>query len=279
MALFNRVAAVYVDDTNTRTEIKNVRITFSCEKTVTSTKNKASISIYNLKKATRDLIEKDDIQITLLAGYEDESGEEILFRGDVTYVRHRIATPDIITEIEIKDGHIALRESRLSESFKPGTTIDKIVSKLGNSLGVPVKEISSNLKESFSNGFSVVGPVKDSLDKILDKMDLEWHIIDGELEILDKHQPNTETAIVISSGSGLLSSPEPVITDSTALKGAKDSKKKLNVKSLLLPKLNPGRKIVLESINYEGIYRIETVNHSGDTHGGDWTSVCEVHEI
>lgn len=50
-----------------------------------------------------------------------------------------------------------------------------------------------------------------------------------------------------------------------------------NVKSLLLPMVNPCDKIKLESVTVTNWFRVEKIKHSGDSHSGDWQS--ELHLV
>jgi len=276
VALFNRSASILVDANGQRTVIDTVRITFKCEKTTNQTKNSAVLSIYNLAEATRSKIDADGAQITIKAGYTEDSGEEILFVGDVVYTNHRFISPDVISEIELKDGGNALRDKRLSESFKPGTTAQQIVDKLTGELGLPIKEITADLTQAYANGVSVSGQVSDSLNAIAKKLGFEWSVTDGEIQIINKDSANTETAIVLNAGTGLIGVPGRVVDDKNKLPGAQDPNKKLSIESLLIPRLNPTRKIKLESRVATGIYKIDSVSHEGDTHGDKWNSVLEV---
>jgi hypothetical protein len=278
VALYNRTASVYVDASGVRTVITNVRVTFQCEKSTDSTKNTARINIYNLAEATRIKFEAEKAQVTLLAGYIDDTGEEIIFIGDVVNCVHRYASPDIITEVELKDGHNALKEARLSESFKPGTTMRQVVGKLADSIGLPIKEISGNLEEQFSQGVSVAGPVSEQMDKILQKAGLQWHVTDGELEVIEENTPNRETVVVLSAGTGLIGRPENLVDENQKLEGDKNTNKKLKAESLLIPKLNPARRVKIQSEEVDGLFRIKRVTHRGDTHGQEWLSEIEVQE-
>lgn len=82
--------------------------------------------------------------------------------------------------------------------------------------------------------------------------------------------------IIINQNSGMIGSPERTDTG-------------VNVKNLLLPDLKLGRRFEIKSINEKinignlffrkippiknaGVYRIDKINHKGDTHGNDWTT-------
>lgn len=275
MALFNRSASVQIDIDDERTTIANVRISFKCEKTNTTKKNSASIKIYNLSETTRDAINTEGAAITLLAGYLDDSGEEVLFIGDVVYINTQYVVPDLITEFELKDGGNALRDSRLNESFEAGTSAQDIMDKLASATGLPVKEITADLSESFANGFSVSGLVSDSMSTLLKKFGIEWTVTDGELQVIDKDASNSDPVIVLNPATGLIGLPSFLLNDKNVLPAAQNVNKKLTLTSLLIPKLNPTREIKVQSRVTEGNYRIDTVVHEGDTHGDLWASKIE----
>lgn len=49
-----------------------------------------------------------------------------------------------------------------------------------------------------------------------------------------------------------------------------------NIKTLLMPMINPGDRISLKSRFVEGVFRVHEIKHSGDSHGGNWISEMKV---
>lgn len=98
--------------------------------------------------------------------------------------------------------------------------------------------------------------------------------------------------MVIAKDSGLIGYPEKNREAARSKSADIDDKKQANrkqtslslqaqdgwnVKSLLLPQVNPADKVKLESVSVTGWFRAETVKHIGDTHQGDW--VTELHLV
>lgn len=278
MALFNRSASVILKTDTEEVVISGVRIIFDCTKSSDQTKNEARIQIFNLSEKTRAKFDIKDAKITLKAGYIDESGEEVLFIGTVTQSAHKLQLPEIVTYLEVSDGYKELRNARISESLKEGTSLKQVVKVLAEATGLPIKELTSEIpEEQFSQGLSLIGPVYDLLTSIAEKAGLEWSVQNDEVQIIKKNAPTQDRAVLLTSASGLIKSPERIIKDSNKLDYS--NVKKLKVESLLIPKLAPGRKVEIRSNAVEGIFRIDVVQHTGDTHGSQWNSVCEVREI
>jgi hypothetical protein len=49
-----------------------------------------------------------------------------------------------------------------------------------------------------------------------------------------------------------------------------------NIKTLLMPTINPGDRIKLTSRFVEGVFRVHEIKHTGDSHGGNWMSEMKV---
>jgi len=103
----------------------------------------------------------------------------------------------------------------------------------------------------------------------------------------------TRQGIVISADSGLVGSPEreraayegntepkvPKKKSKKAPKGPNDPLKEFDgwkVKTLLLPQLNPGDRVQLETRDVNGVFRCDYIQHKGDSHDGDWESELKV---
>jgi hypothetical protein len=74
---------------------------------------------------------------------------------------------------------------------------------------------------------------------------------------------------VLSPTTGLLGSPEW----STPNKEGKPPT--LKVTSLLLPQILPGRRVQLDARAAKGVFKVQQLNHQGDTHEGDWRTEME----
>jgi hypothetical protein len=119
-------------------------------------------------------------------------------------------------------------------------------------------------------GVTIHGRASDALDSLARTLGLGWSIQGGQLQFTRGREPVPGYAPVISPTTGLVGSPEH---------GAPDKKggpPLLKLKCLLLHSIVPGASVVVKSANVNGTFRVESVEHSGDSHGGDWYSSLEV---
>ena len=243
------------------TGVPGFRISFKVEKDVSSTVNKAEIRIYNLTSNTRGLAENPKNIIELFAGYGKEP--KLLFRGNASRVISSIGGPDSVTTFEIGDGLKSFQNSRVDVSFKQGTPAKDIFQTLTNAMGLAKGEQKDIPQKSFPSGLSLSGPVRDHMNYLTDKLDLEWSIQNGAIQILPKGKSTSQAAFLLSSETGLIGSPNK-----------KD--KGLEVVSLLQPEINPGRIVEIQSKFVKGQFRVEKVSHEGDTADTAWFTRIEI---
>lgn len=284
--MFGRVAALEIRPDNfievdSPFRIEGLRLTFSVKRNLKKSTNQATIEIYNLSDATRARIQEKNRKVTLLAGYEDSEGFQLLFEGSIMTVSHQPQAPEVVTRIEANDGQTALRKAHVSLSYAKGVKAGQVLKDVVSRLGLPTKFIGTLGSKAFSQGFVHHGPAKDAMDKICKSMGLEWSVQNGGVQVLESGKPDNSDprGIVLTSESGLIGSPERL----RQIQDDPNVDKKPNgytIKALLVPKINPGGYVAVRSrdIPRATAYRVESVEHKGDTHGDDWTSTIEVYD-
>lgn len=260
VAGLNFASRIYSEDPQD-TGVPGFRIGFKIEKDTSSTINKAEIRIYNLSSNSRSLAENKDNIIELFAGYGKEP--KLLFRGNPSRVISTIGGPDSVTTFEVGDGLKSFQNSRVDVSFKQGTPAKDIFQTLTNTMGLARGEQKGIPEKAFSRGLSLSGPVRDHMNYLTDKMDLEWSVQNGALQILPKGKATDQAAFLLSAETGLIGSPNK-----------KD--KGLEVVSLLQPDINPGRTVEIQSKFVNGQFRVEKVSHEGDTADTAWFTRIEI---
>ncbi len=275
MTFYKRTAAVDIElKSGEILRIRELRIEFQIEKTRNSTPNKANIKITNLSETTRNKMREKDALVRLFAGYEGDLGAALLFVGNSERIIHSWDTPDIVTEIEAKDGQRALRETRSSFSFGNNTPANAIVSRLAKDIGFPLRQ-DFDIKGTY-NGFSFNGLAKDGLDQITRRFGYDWSIINNEILIIPKNGASTRTAVLLSPQTGLVNTPERMIDQEGEFDQALQKPLEWKINSLLNPRLDPGTLVELDSKQAKGLFQIQKVRHYGDTRGADWYSEIEV---
>jgi hypothetical protein len=131
--------------------------------------------------------------------------------------------------------------------------------KLGNSAQRVVEaKIAGTAATQYFNGYALAGAVEDEIDRIATSCGLEWSVQDDELQFLDYGEPLSQLAVKLTPQTGLIGSPEP------------GNKGLVDVRTLIIPDLYPGRRVEVQSQHVKGFYRIEVSKHSGQTFGKDW---------
>jgi len=274
--MFNRIAKILIPGF----EIIDLRIVFKIEKSLIGYPNLGNIKIYNLKESSRNNIEKEGLHIQLYAGYEDTS-VLLLFSGDIINVVHLKTGPDWISEIFAHDGGNAWNKSTINKTEPAGIDAFGLFNDLVGQMKGISKGVTEGLKNCLSGKRSLIreyqmfGNIKDFLDKLATDCGFDYSINDGVIETTPKGLPLSDVPpVIINQASGMIGSPERTEIG-------------VNVKNLLLPELKLARTIKIESITEKinvgnlffrkvppirnkGIYRIDKLIHTGDTHDNPW---------
>ncbi len=275
MTFYNRSVAADIELKNGDVlRITGLRVKFQIEKTRDSTTNKAEIEITNLTQQTRSRIREKDALIRLFAGYEGDLGAVLLFVGNAQRIVNDWETPDIVTKIEAQDGMRTVRQTRTSFSYGNRTSVNTIVNRLANELGVPLRQ-DFNIP-GFYDGYSYNGRAKDALDEITRQAGYDWSIQDNELLIIPQNGSTERIGVKLTRDSGLVNLPERLADQEGEFEEALDTELEWRITSLLNPRLTPGGLVEIDSQQVAGVFSVEKVRHYGDSRGQDWYSEIEV---
>jgi hypothetical protein len=256
-------------------EITDLHISFEIKKTAKNQPNKSSIRVWNLQLSTRKELEKPDTRCIFYAGYREDAGPLLLFNGNTTFVWSRIEGPDIVTEFELGDGQAEMRDATVSVGYGPGVRSSQILADAAQSMELPLNVPGNAPERSYQQGFSYYGSATGLLDKVTQGTDLEWSVQNGNLQVIQQGMVTTRQGVELDLDSGLIYSPERMRKNRTEHKKRASARHQYDgwrVKTLLMPMLNPGDRIRLTSRFVQGIFRIQEIEHRGDSHEGDWIS-------
>lgn len=274
--LFNRAARVTVGmpGESGTSFTQDFRIQFSVNQAISPTTNTTECSVFNLAAQSRDQLVKPGQILELSAGYGTDL--EVLAVADVTQVINSFSPPDIQTKFKCDDGAIPLRDRKINITFSEGTQLKTVVDKLADQLALSVRATGIEIKGQYVKSVSFSGRVKDALDRVAAKGDFIWSIQNRELQLSPAKQANEGRGVLLTAETGLLSSPSQLDDQQdVALRGLGPG---YSVSSLLNPKIRPGDRIRVESRTANGIFKVDTVTHSGDTEGADWITQATVYE-
>jgi hypothetical protein len=264
MAFIRQVEATIGPKGGEGVKINGLKIAFEIEKTDKPDSNTAKMQIYNLSKDTHDKIAVAGNHCALKAGYADETITAILF-GDVVKCTRKKSGTDYITEIEVKDGRVAVMAGQVSISYAKDTDALTIAQDLIDAIGLPSKGtelIPSDAK--YPGSFSDIGQAADILRKVLNKYDLKYTIQNEMIYILKEGEAAESTGLRLAPETGLLTIPQPVSDKTEETDTTKEAVNKWAFRTMLFPQLIPGAACKVESSSITTEMKITKAKFTGD---------------
>lgn len=261
--------------------VENLRVQFKVKKSIEKEPNECEATIYNLSESSRAALQSKGSRIVIEAGYGRDTAQ--IFSGDSRFIDHSHQGADWLTKIQCSDGERAYRYTRVNESFAAGQSRGTVFRRLVQGSGLDTREAQQTvdgLLGQLTQGYAAFGKLSTELDRLLKGTGLTWSIQDNRLQVLQEDAPTKDTAVLLSSSSGLIGSPVHGSPVEGSAPGTVTRKPQvLKVKSLLQPAIRPGGRIKLDVENKQldnAVFRVLTVTHTGDTHGQDFYSEAEV---
>ncbi len=283
--LFGRKYKVIVTDNNgVGIDISDLHCTFTVEKSMSETPNYSEIVIYNLSPQTENKIIKEGAKVILEAGYENAQ-YGMIFTGDVVQpLRCKENGTDYTLTLVAQDGDLFYNRGIINTSLRAGQTLRNVVNTLNDNENIEVGEISENLSSmSLSRGKVLFGLSRDCFRQIAKSEGGAFFINDNKVNLVKAEDLPKGEVISLNSRSGLIDTPEQT---EEGIKG----------KCLLNPLLNLNKFVYIDrslikqqrisngqeirQLQGDGVYRIISLTHFGDTRGTDWytefTAVSQV---
>lgn len=254
-----------------------MRVQFRVHRSLTKHPNTCDITITNLAATSRVDLETKPLLVVLNAGYDNNL--KLLYTGDLRFGMTKQEGASWETLLQLGDGDCMHRWSRVNKSYKDGTSVRTVLRDAARSMGLVLpKNLDSDksLDRSFPTGTTSHGPTRDELTRLLSPFGYHWSIQNGVLHVLRDDEPGSSTPFAIDEAHGMIGTPE---FGSPPRSGKPPH---MTIKNLLYPELTPGSLVYLTSKVKTGMFRLELVKHTGDTHGsGDtsWTTTVEIKPI
>ena len=263
--------------------INGFRIRFKVERSVESKSNKAQCSIENLARGTQgklDAISKPEFEIE--AGYRDLSG--IVFKGKAVLIAHEPKETGTTTTIQAADGLVEISR-HVSASLPAKTDATTLIATIAKQIGVSAEKALAQFKKGefaqgadiFIKGITLSGTGKSELDKLARTYGFDWSIQNEELTLTFPKQviESIETGAVVrlSENTGMINGPVRIYD--------KDKPKDflIKVKSLLRAEFVPHGGVLIESANYNDVFQVRKVVHTGDSQEGEFSSELECRKV
>jgi len=269
-ALLNRQFALNIGGVGIATSIvdptrihSTLRVAFRIERTSQKEPNPGEVTIWNLAKDSRTLIESAKLPLALSVGYSGFLFQ--IYSGDLTYAASQKQGVDWVTKIQLGDGAKQFKSARINTSLAAATPLSAAIQAasaalavLPGNIGTHLSNIRPGAPQAFPKGIVLSGKAEEVLDKLLKSAGYEWSIQDGQLQVLAPTEPAPGAMAQLSADSGLVGAPER--SDKGAVKG----------RCLIQPDILPGRLVSIVSFTVTGVFKVERVVFSGDSWGQDW---------
>ena len=133
-----------------------LHISFSVERADTESANTAKVSLWNLSPAHLAELNKDDCVCVLKAGYGTVM--PLVFTGIVTFAKTKQDGSDVLTEVELVDNRVEVRDTYVSVCYEGKVNCKTIIQDVGDQMGITVSFSYNAEFKDIPNGFSYVGP-------------------------------------------------------------------------------------------------------------------------
>lgn len=259
-----------------------LHIHFSIEKSDSEASNTAKVQIWNLSPENLKVLDTKDCTIELLAGYA--SHISLILVGNLVTAFTQMDGADRLTEIDVVDGRVAIRDTYISVSFFGKVNSKDVFDYIATAMGIPVVySIGCNFR-ILPNGFSFVGAAKNALKKLCKTCGLAWSIQNSILQVRKPNEPITVSAYLLNADTGLLDIPKRITIsaesdDSADGSSGTTSQIGYEVRYLLNGAIGVNDFVRLESNTVRGYFRVYKLNMDGDNLEGEWTCTAQLLEV
>jgi hypothetical protein len=249
-------------------------ITFDIKKNNASSANSGTIVIYNAPRRLAGLIEQTQGQrpiVTFKAGFKDDKVLPELFKGVVELATEVKQGQDFVMTLKLSDGGSNIREFVSKRTYPTGTSIDTILRDLIGDAGLargPIYELREELRAPLAISGNTVAHIVD----ITEKFGLNFSVQNQSAYIVPSDAGTDADVVFLSPDTGMVGSPAIGGTPSNLAKDGTTDKRGVKVTSLLNGALIPENFIELKSEKVNGLYKIESVVHTGSYEGDYWYS-------
>ena len=252
-----------------------LHISFSVEKSDAESSNTAKIQVWNLSDKNLKTLDTKDIIVELKAGYGEHMA--LIMVGNVTYVTTTPDGADRMTEIEVTDGRVEVRDANISVSRNDKVDTKDLYGYVAGQMGLSISFAKDLSYVKFPNGFSFVGKGKNALQKIAKANGHAWTIQNGVIQITLPGRPLNTQGYLLSNETGLISVPKRITISQSAENS--DSLTGWEVEYFLNGAIGVNNVVQIQSSTANGYYRVHKITFDGDNMEGDWVCNAQLLEI
>lgn len=299
--LFDRIVEIIVGQAGGKGKnISDLRCEFDLTATASKSPNQGTLKVYNAAPDTIAMMETINNVVIIKAGYTQDVGAIQIFAGTVCRSLTYQDGADVITEMELRDSVIPLRDAKVSISYPPNTSAMTVLDGVAKNFGLPIRKNLKVTDKQYPSGFAFNGRVRNAMDMVCNFLGLEWSAQGNEIQIIKKGGVYSDMAVDLNADTGMIGYPRresKTMTEKSAAKeGLKYGQKGIvrttidvadptsklkekttlevqgyRVKSLMNGALYPGAYVRLTSRGIAGaFFRVEEAHYIGDVDGADF---------
>lgn len=252
-----------------------LHICFNIEKSDAEAANTAKVQIWNLSDQHLKLLESKDCIIELKAGYEDHV--PLVLVGNVVSAVTMSDNADRMTELEVVDGRVALRDTDVSISMNGAVNCRDLYAHMASQMGISVLFAPDLTFKVLPNGFSFVGSARSGLQKLAGCCGHSWSIQNQILQVTWPGRPVSVQGYLLNNDSGLIDVPKRITL--AASSGNKDPVNGWEIQYFLNGAIGVNDIVMVESSKASGYFRVQKITMDGDNLEGDWICTAQILEI
>lgn len=262
-------------------DVSQLRCTFNVQKTILQQPNYSEVVIYNLSADTENTLIQEGNRIVIEAGYEGEQ-YGLIFDGDIVQpVRDKEDGVTYRLLLYSLDGDRAYNQGFVGFSLLKGQTARSLIGSLASKASVPSE--LGNISDSFdktelSRGKVVFGLARDYYRQLAQSQSAAFYLEDGKVNIIKATDLPEGEILDLSPSAGLIGVPaqtEYGVSFRCLLNPRIRINTLVHIDNSLIRAQTYQQGQVIRNLDNDGIYRVISVTHKGDTRGDDWYTECE----
>ena len=265
-------------------DLSEFQVYFEVHQAFVGTPNWATIRVYSLSRELQQLILKEFAYADLAVGYGSKDDVSRLFYGQVRQVNGglRDNSVDSFTDFICQDGDYGYNWSTVSKTLRAGHGYNDMLEVLGDSFkekSLSVGYIGALPTVKFPRGRVMYGASRDHMTRVADNVNSEWTIRDGVIKMVPYESYEPGQAVVVASSTGMIGLPkqtldgisfrmliDPKVRDGSLVELENDV-----IQAQDIP-VNQGAALDIPGYDPNGIYKVYSIDHTGDTRGKQWFS-------
>lgn len=286
-------------------DLSDFHVSFKILQNEIQTPNNAVIRIFNLHDKTARLVQREFTRVQLSAGYK-EGNFGLLFDGQIKQVRiGKESAIDKYVDIIAADSDIIYNYATISVTLAAGSTPEDVINatmaainrfvtvpraaglsqediqRSGADFAVTLGPLPQNMgSQRLPRGRVLFGMVREVLRQVADILNCNWTILNRVLTFTPRVGYVEGDIVVLTSRSGLIRFPEQTqdgIAATMLINANVQIGRRVRIDNASVQQARFGpeygaevRYNMLPQIANDGLYKVVSVDWSGDTHGNDW---------